>query len=94
MYGAILPELLAARRADLLHEAAHARRIAAARRNGATAPTAWRWRRRVAATLIALAEAVAGGPAAVACPSGSTPASGAPGIRGAWRRSKVAEWDA
>ena len=46
MYGAVLPDLIAARRADLLHEAAYARRVAAARRRWVIPSTTWRWRPR------------------------------------------------
>jgi hypothetical protein len=44
MYGAALSDMATARHADLLREAANARRVAAARRNGASPPAAWRWR--------------------------------------------------
>jgi hypothetical protein len=54
------PEVIAARHDDLLREAARARRVAAARRRGALASTAWR--SRVGALLIGLGEAVAGRP--------------------------------
>jgi hypothetical protein len=56
-------EVVAARHADRLREADHARRVAAARRRGALAPAAWR--SRVGAVLIGLGEAVAGRPRAV-----------------------------
>jgi hypothetical protein len=46
MYGAVLPELVAARHADLLRDAARVRRVAAARHSEAIPSTAWRWRRR------------------------------------------------
>jgi hypothetical protein len=63
----VTTEVIAARRADLLREAEHARRVAAARRRGALEPRAWR--ARVGGALIGLGEAVAGRPrAALALP--------------------------
>jgi len=55
-------EVIAARRADLLREAEHARRVAAARHRGALGTNAWR--ARIGALLIGLGEAVADRPRA------------------------------
>lgn len=60
MHPVITGEVIAARHADLLREAEHARRVAAARRLGAIGPAGWR--SRVGVLLIGLGEAVAGRP--------------------------------
>ena len=67
MHPVTTADMIAARHADLVREAEHARRVAAARRRGAitTAP----WRSRIGGALIALGETVAGRPrAAMASP--------------------------
>jgi hypothetical protein len=60
MYSVLEAEVVAARHADLLREAERARRVAAARRQGAIGPGGWR--SRVGALLIGFGETVAGRP--------------------------------
>ena len=56
MYGDILRDVAEVRHTDLMREAAHARRVAAARRSGATPKPVWR--RRIGALLIDLRRAI------------------------------------